>query len=121
MVEYRLAGIAGTPELYRLVTTLIDPDRAPAAEPAALYHGWEIETVIGGRFRSTPRFPPRRRVAFHDVFVDEILEETVSSSRRCSNSRAVKRKVGKFPIRHRVKQPTAPRVHDYADHVEIVR
>ena len=38
VVEYRLKGIEGTQELYRLVTTIIDPDRAPAAELAALYH-----------------------------------------------------------------------------------
>ena len=48
VVEYRLKGIEGTQELYRLVTTIIDPDRAPAAELAALYHErWEIETAIG--------------------------------------------------------------------------
>ena len=67
------------------------------------------------------RFPPRDRTAFHDAVLDEILEETVSSSRRRSNPRAVKRKAGKFPIRHRVKKPPAPRVRDYADHVEIVK
>lgn len=33
----------------RLVTTLLDPDRHPAAEPAALYHQrWEIETAYYG-------------------------------------------------------------------------
>lgn len=48
VVEYRLKGIEGTEGLYRLVTTIIDPDRAPAAELAALYHErWEIETAIG--------------------------------------------------------------------------
>jgi hypothetical protein len=48
VVEYRLKGIEGTEELYRLVTTITDPDRAPAAELAALYHErWEIETAIG--------------------------------------------------------------------------
>jgi hypothetical protein len=48
VVEYRLKGIEGAEELYRLVTTLTDPDEAPAAELAALYHErWEIETAIG--------------------------------------------------------------------------
>lgn len=37
-VEYRLKGIEGTEGLYRLVTTVTDSDRAPAAELAALYH-----------------------------------------------------------------------------------
>ena len=33
-------------EVYRLATTLLDPERAPAAELAALYHQrWEIETT----------------------------------------------------------------------------
>ncbi len=48
VVEYRLVGIEGTEDLYRLVTTLTDPDEAPAVELAALYHErWEIETAIG--------------------------------------------------------------------------
>lgn len=48
VVEYRLTGIEGSQELYRLVTTITDPNKAPAAELAALYHErWEIETAIG--------------------------------------------------------------------------
>ncbi len=48
VVEYRLDGIEGAEDLYRLVTTITDPDDAPAAELAALYHErWEIETAIG--------------------------------------------------------------------------
>jgi Insertion element 4 transposase N-terminal/Transposase DDE domain len=44
VVEYRLEGVAGAEPLYRLVTTLLDPTQAPAAELAALYHErWEIE------------------------------------------------------------------------------
>jgi DDE family transposase len=47
VVEYRLEGIAGTEPLYRLVTTLLDPAEAPAAELAALYHErWEIEGAL---------------------------------------------------------------------------
>jgi hypothetical protein len=47
VVEYRLAGIAEAEPLYRLVTTLLDPLRAPAAELAALYHErWEIEGAL---------------------------------------------------------------------------
>jgi hypothetical protein len=38
VVEYRLAGIADAAPLYRLLTTLLDPVQAPAAELAALYH-----------------------------------------------------------------------------------
>ena len=47
VVEYRLEGIAGAEPLYRLVTTILDPVRAPAAELAALYHErWEIEGAL---------------------------------------------------------------------------
>jgi len=47
VVEYRLEGIPGTEPLYRLVTTLLDPAQAPAAELAALYHErWEIEGAL---------------------------------------------------------------------------
>jgi hypothetical protein len=47
VVEYRLEGIAEAEPLYRLVTTILDPVRAPAAELAALYHErWEIEGAL---------------------------------------------------------------------------
>lgn len=44
VIEYRLSGSA---ELYRLITTLLDPQTAPAEELAALYHErWEIEGTL---------------------------------------------------------------------------
>jgi IS4 transposase len=47
VIEYRLAGVAGAEPLYRLVTTILDPEKAPAPELAALYHErWEIETAL---------------------------------------------------------------------------
>src|SRR3954454_2395485 len=47
VVEYRLEGVADAEPLYRLVTTLLDPAAAPAAELAALYHErWEIESAL---------------------------------------------------------------------------
>jgi hypothetical protein len=47
VIEYRLDGVAGAEPLYRLVTTILDPDHAPARELAALYHErWEIETAL---------------------------------------------------------------------------
>ncbi|HEX2300046.1 MAG TPA: IS4 family transposase [Pseudonocardiaceae bacterium] len=47
VVEYRLKGIAGAAPLYRLLTTILDPAQAPAAELAALYHErWEIEGAL---------------------------------------------------------------------------
>jgi hypothetical protein len=47
VVEYRLEGITDAEPLYRVVTTVLDPRRAPAAELAALYHErWEIEVAL---------------------------------------------------------------------------
>ena len=47
VVEYRLEGVAGAEPLYRLLTTILDPARAPAEELAALYHErWEIEGAL---------------------------------------------------------------------------
>lgn len=47
VIEYRLEGVAGAEPLYRLVTSILDPEQAPAQELAALYHErWEIETAL---------------------------------------------------------------------------
>lgn len=47
VIEYRLEGVAGAEPLYRLLTTILDPEQAPAEELAALYHErWEIETAL---------------------------------------------------------------------------
>lgn len=47
VIEYTLEGVAGLEPMYRLLTSILDPDRAPAQELAALYHErWEIETAL---------------------------------------------------------------------------
>jgi len=47
VIEYRLEGVAGAEPIYRLMTTIIDSEQAPAGELAALYHErWEIETAL---------------------------------------------------------------------------
>jgi Insertion element 4 transposase N-terminal/Transposase DDE domain len=47
VIDYRLEGVAEAEPIYRLLTTLLDPAQAPAAELAALYHErWEIETAL---------------------------------------------------------------------------
>jgi hypothetical protein len=47
VIDYRLKDVAGAEPIYRLITTLLDPEQAPAKELAALYHErWEIETAL---------------------------------------------------------------------------
>ena len=47
VIEYRLEGVEGSEPIYRLLTTILDHERAPATELAALYHErWEIETAL---------------------------------------------------------------------------
>lgn len=47
VIEYTLRGTPDAEELYRLVTTILDPEKAPAKELAALYHErWEIENAL---------------------------------------------------------------------------
>ncbi|MGO9010263.1 MAG: IS4 family transposase, partial [Bryobacteraceae bacterium] len=47
VIEYQLPGVAGAEPLYRLVTSLLEPEQAPAQELAPLYHDrWEMETAL---------------------------------------------------------------------------
>jgi hypothetical protein len=47
VIDYRLEGIADAEPIYRLVTTILDFQQAPAHQLAALYHQrWEIETAL---------------------------------------------------------------------------
>lgn len=47
VIEYRLEGVPDAEPRYRLLTTILDSDTAPAVELAALYHDrWEIETAL---------------------------------------------------------------------------
>ena len=47
VIEYTLQGIAGAEDMYRLISTIVNPDKAPARELAALYQErWEIETAL---------------------------------------------------------------------------
>jgi hypothetical protein len=47
VIEYRLEGVQGAEPIYRLLTTILDHEAAPATELAALYHErWEIETAL---------------------------------------------------------------------------
>ena len=52
IIEYRLEGVEGADPLYRLATTILDHELAPAAELAALYHDrWEIGVSSQGHIR----------------------------------------------------------------------
>lgn len=47
VVDYTLEGVKDTEPVYRILTTILDPDQAPAKELAALYQErWEIETTF---------------------------------------------------------------------------
>ena len=46
-------------------------------------------------------FPPRRRKAFHEAVLHEILAERVVSSRGLRRPRGVRRQQSKFPVRQR--------------------
>jgi hypothetical protein len=48
VIEYQLEGVPDAEPLYRLITTILDPNHAPARQLAALYHErWGIETALG--------------------------------------------------------------------------
>jgi hypothetical protein len=47
VVEYALPGLDEAQPRYRLLTTLLDPETAPAMELATLYHErWQVESVF---------------------------------------------------------------------------
>lgn len=47
VVDYRLKDVQDAEPIYRLITTILDHQKAPAKELAALYHErWEIETAL---------------------------------------------------------------------------
>jgi hypothetical protein len=47
VIEYQLPQVAGAEPLYRVITTILNPEQAPAEELAALYHDrWELETSL---------------------------------------------------------------------------
>jgi len=47
VIEYTLEGVEDAQSFYRVITTILDPQQAPAAELAALYiERWEIETAF---------------------------------------------------------------------------
>jgi hypothetical protein len=78
VIEYRLEGIADAEPGYRLITTVLDHETAPAEELAALYHErWEIETALdelkthlrGSRIILRSKTPDLARQEFHGLMM----------------------------------------------------
>jgi hypothetical protein len=78
VIEYRLDGIPGAEPIYRLLTTILEHEAAPATELAALYHErWEIETALdelkthlrGSRIVLRSKTPDLVRQEFYGVMM----------------------------------------------------
>jgi hypothetical protein len=78
VVNYTLDGVDGAEDIYRLVTTILDAQLAPAEELAALYHErWEIETALdelkthlrGSRIVLRSRTPDLVRQEFYGLMM----------------------------------------------------
>jgi Insertion element 4 transposase N-terminal/Transposase DDE domain len=75
VVEYRLddPGLPETEQRYRLISTLLDPDAAPAGELGVLYsERWEIEGALD-EFKTHQRGP---RVVLRSKHPDGVYQET---------------------------------------------
>ena len=74
VVEYRLddPGLAASEQRYRLLTTILDPEQAPATELAALYRErWEIEGALD-ELKSHQRGP---RIVLRSKHPDGVYQE----------------------------------------------
>ena len=78
VVEYRLDGAKDATTLYRLVTTILDPEAASGEELAVLYHErWEIEGAFdefkthlrGRQFVLRSKSPELVRQEFHGLML----------------------------------------------------
>jgi hypothetical protein len=72
VIDYRLDGVPDAEPLYRLITTLLEPDTAAAAELAALYHErWESE----GTFAELKVALPGKRLLLRSRLADLVEQE----------------------------------------------
>jgi hypothetical protein len=78
VLEYQLLGVSDAEPLYRLVTTILDPEQAPAPELAPLYHErWELESAFdelkthlrGGRVVLRSKTPDLVRQEFYGLLL----------------------------------------------------
>ena len=75
--------------------------------------------VVQRRMARFAAVPPRQRKLLHEVILDEILEERVSSSRNRVNPRGVKRKMSSYPLRPRTRRKT--RRLDFAARIRVLK
>jgi hypothetical protein len=62
VIDYRLQDVEGSESLYRLITTILDHEQAPAEELAALYHErWEIGVSSQGHIVQSVGDRPRSK------------------------------------------------------------
>ena len=82
VIEYKLEGVEDAQPFYRVITTILDPRQAPAAELAALYiERWEIETafdelkthVRGSRVVLRSKTPDLVRQEFYGFLMAHLL------------------------------------------------
>jgi len=60
VIDYQLEGVEGAEPIYRLVTSILDHEKAPAKELAALYHErWEIGVSSQGHIVQSVQDRPR--------------------------------------------------------------
>jgi len=78
VIEYALAGVPEAEDIYRLLTTILDPEQAPALELAVLYaQRWEIETALdelkthlrGSKIVLRSKTPELVRQEFHGLML----------------------------------------------------
>jgi hypothetical protein len=78
VINYALDDVDGAEDIYRLVTSILDAEAAPAQELAALYHErWEIETALdelkthlrGSRIVLRSRTPDLVRQEFYGLMM----------------------------------------------------
>lgn len=78
VIDYRLDGVADAEPIYRIVTTILDHQKAPAEQLAALYHErWEVETALdelkthlrGARIVLRSRTPDLVRQEFYGLMM----------------------------------------------------
>ena len=78
VIEYRLEDVPDSKEIYRLLTTILNHEEAPAHELAVLYHQrWEIETALdelkthlrGSRIQLRSKTPDLVRQEFYSLMM----------------------------------------------------